>query len=348
MPEEKIKENIKKCARCALCVQNCPIYDIKKDENNTARGLICKLIGYEKKLLTQKEIKKDLKICLMCSKCKSNCPSKVNTTYAFGYKNAYFSPSKISQRLFLSFKLLPLKLIYFFNLLKKKKENKKNNTKIYYFKGCVAKAQHKTTFLDEICANQNFSCCGIPYLSGGDLKNYNKVKEKNIQLIKESSLIVFDCASCKSSVEEYEELSKEQKNKLIFFTDLLKEKKFKLKTNSKFKNKTIVFHKPCHMNQKDFLNIENFLSSIENLNYKKLENPDSCCGFGGRYFIFHPIISSKIALKKALTIKNSKTDYILTSCPSCTIGLRFGQLISKNFKKTIELRDFIETELEKI
>ena len=232
MADEKIKENIKKCARCALCVQNCPIYDIKKDENNTARGLICKLIGYDKNLLTEKEIKKDLKICLMCSKCKSNCPSKVNTTFAFGYKNAYFSPSKFSQRLFLILKLLPLKFLYFFNFFKRKIA-KKNNSKIYYFKGCVSKAQHKTTFLDEIFNEAGFSCCGLPYLSGGDLKNYKKVKEKNIKLIKESSMVIFDCASCKSSVEEYEELNEEQKSKLIFFSDLLKEKKFKLKDNSK-------------------------------------------------------------------------------------------------------------------
>ena len=84
------------------------------------------------------------------------------------------------------------------------------------------------------------------------------------------------------------------------------------------------------------------------MHYKKLENPDSCCGFGGSYFLFHPIISSKIALKKAKTIKNSKTDLILTSCPSCTIGLRYGQIISRNFKKTMELRDFIEKELVEI
>ena len=81
-------------------------------------------------------------------------------------------------------------------------------------------------------------------------------------------------------------------------------------------------------------------------NPKRLENFDSCCGFGGSYFIFHPIISMKIALKKAKAIKKSKADLILTMCPSCTIGLRFGQLISLNFKKTLELRDFIDKETE--
>ena len=347
MPNEKITENIKKCSRCALCVQNCPIYEIKKDENNTARGLICKLLGYEKKLLSEEDIKKDFKICLMCSKCKTNCPSKVDTTFAFGYKNAYFSPSKYSQRLFLGLKLLPLKFLYFTNFFKFKKSPNKNST-IFYFKGCVSKAQHKNTFLDNLLHNPNFSCCGIPYLSGGDLKNYKKVKERNIELIKKSTLVVFDCASCKSSIEDYSELNKEEKNKLIFFNDLLKEKKFKIKDNSKYKNKTIVFHKPCHLSNQDFKNIEAFLSSIKNINYQKLENPDYCCGFGGSYFIFHPIISSKIALKKAFTIKNINPDLILTTCPSCTMGLRYGQIISKQFKKTLELRDFIEQHLEEI
>ena len=100
MLDEEIKKNIIKCSRCALCVQNCPIYEITKDENNTSRGLICKLLGFENKQLQEKEIKKDLKICLNCSKCKTNCPSKIDTSLVFAYKNAKLSPSKISQRIF--------------------------------------------------------------------------------------------------------------------------------------------------------------------------------------------------------------------------------------------------------
>ena len=342
MLNDEIKKNVKKCARCALCVQNCPIYEIKRDENNTARGLICKLLGYEKKYLTETEIKKDLKICLNCSKCETNCPSGVKTTSIFAHKNAILNPSKISQKILLATKLLPIKLLYFINLFKKTPKNNFNSN-VYYFKGCVAHAQHKKTYLDEILFNPIFSCCGLPYLTCGDLKNYNKAKNKNIELIKKASKVIFDCASCKSAIEKYDELNETDKKKLVFITDL--ENKFKLKENSKYKNKIITFHKPCHMNKSDFEKIEIFLSNIDGINYKKLDNFESCCGFGGSYFIYHPIISTKIALKKALTIKKSNADLILSACPSCIMGLRFNQLISFNFKKTLELRDFINNEL---
>ena len=53
MLDESIEKEIKKCSRCALCLQNCPIYEIKKDENNTSRGLICKLNGYQKNILSE-------------------------------------------------------------------------------------------------------------------------------------------------------------------------------------------------------------------------------------------------------------------------------------------------------
>jgi len=345
MLEDEIKKNINKCSRCALCMQNCPIYKIKKDENNTARGLICKLSGYEKKVLSDKEIKKDLKICLNCSKCKSNCPSKVDTNLIFSYKNACFSPSKTSQRLLLALKLLPIKIFYLFNFFKR---NKKSSIKsnILYFKGCVSKAQHKNTFLDNLFYNPDFSCCGIPYFAGGDLKNYNKAKAKNIELIKSANTVIFDCASCKSAVVDYYELSKEDKKKLLFFTNFLKNKKIKLKDNSKYKNKKITFHKPCHLINSDFEQIENILKTIDGINYIRLDEIDSCCGFGGSYFMYHPVISTKIALKKAKTIKNSKADLILSACPSCVMGLRFNQIISFNFKKTLEIRDFIEKECE--
>ena len=69
------------------------------------KNLICKLLGYEKKYLSETEIKKDLKICLNCSKCESNCPSKVKTTNIFAYKNAILNPSKISQRILLATKI---------------------------------------------------------------------------------------------------------------------------------------------------------------------------------------------------------------------------------------------------
>lgn len=341
MLDDEIKKNINKCSRCALCIQNCPIYSVKKDENNTARGLICKLNGYEKGLLTKKEIRRDLKICLECSKCKTNCPSKVDTTKIFSYKNAHLNPSKFSQRVFLGLKLFPMKFLYFINLFKKKKNV--ISSKTLYFKGCVAKSQHKNTYLDSIFSFGDFACCGLPYLSGGDIKNYNKAVKKNVELINSATSVVFDCASCKSAVEEYLELNEENKKKLLFISDFLENKK--LKEDSKYKNKTIVFHKPCHMNKNDFEKIENFLLNLDGIHYKKLQNPDSCCGFGGSYFLFHPIIASKIALKKALTIKNSCADLILTACPSCTLGIRFNQLLSFNFKKTLELRDFIDKEL---
>ena len=343
MLDEDIKNNIKKCSRCALCVQNCPIYDIKKDENNTSRGLICKLLGYENKILNESEIKHDLKICLNCSKCKSNCPSGVDTSYIFAYKNAQLSPSKISQRLFLLIKLLPIKILYFFNFFKKRPKKVKSD--IVYFKGCLARAQHKTTFLDELCSVPDFLCCGLPYLTSGDLKNYNKVKKRNIEIIKKSKSVVFDCASCKSAVMEYPELTQDDKNKLIFFNELL-DKKYKLKNNSKYK--TITFHKPCHLNKSDFFNIEKFLNNIDGIKYIPLKNIEKCCGFGGSYFMFHPIISSLIALKKVDDIKKINPDLILTTCPSCTMGLRYGQIISMQFKKTMELRDFIENELIEI
>ena len=345
MQEDEIIKNLNKCSRCALCLQNCPIFQIKKDENNTARGLICKLLGYEKKYLNENEIKKDLKICLNCSKCKENCPSGVNTSLIFAHKNAKFNPSKISQRLFLMVKLLPIKFLYLLNIFKKIPSKTDIKSNVLYFKGCVAKAQHKTTYLDRIFTFADFLCCGLPYLTSGDIKNYEKAKKRNIQLIKSASKVIFDCASCKKAVFEYEELTEDDKKKLLFLTDFLDDKKIKLKENSKYKNKTVVFHKPCHMDKNDFKKIEKFLSNIKGINYKKLDNPDLCCGFGGSYFIYHPIISTKIVLKKAISIKKSKADLILTACPSCTIGLRYGQIVSFNFKKTLELRDFIEQEL---
>ena len=145
---------------------------------------------------------------------------------------------------------------------------------------------------------------------------------------------------------DYQELDENDKKKLKMFDIDLEFLKYKLK--NKYKNKTIVFHKPCHLSDSDFNKIETFLKNIKEIKYKSLENPNLCCGFGGSYFMFHPFTALKIALKCAHQIKQSKADLILSACPSCTMGLRFSQIISGNFKKTLELRDFIQNELIKI
>lgn len=340
MFEEKIKKEINKCSRCALCLQNCPVFEITKNENNTSRGLICKLNGFEKGELKEDEIKKDFKICLMCEKCKKNCPSKIDTTGIFAYKNAYLNKSKFNQKFVLFLKLLPIKILYFLNFFKIK--NKNPESKTLYFKGCLVKSQHKTTYLDKLFYDPDFSCCGLPYLTSGDFESYKKAKKRNTDLIKSANSVVFDCASCKSCVENYDTLTIEDKKKLKFFTDF---KEYKLKNNSKYKNKIITFHKPCHLSDEDFSKIELILSNLE-INYKKLDDKEACCGFGGSYFLFHPLIALKIASKKIKSIKKTKADLVLTSCPSCTLGLRVSQLIFFNFKKTLELRDFLDKETE--
>ena len=73
------------------------------------------------------------------------------------------------------------------------------------------------------------------------------------KLIKSASKVVFDCASCKSAILDYPELSRNEKNKLIFFDEIL-DKQYKLKSKSKYRK--ITFHKPCHMNRYDFAKIE--------------------------------------------------------------------------------------------
>jgi len=229
----KLKENIKRCSRCALCSQNCPIFNVKKDENNTARGLICKLSGYDKGILKKENLKKGLKICLNCSKCEQNCPSKIETTQVFSYFNALFYPSIFNQKIILFLKFLPVKFLYFINFFKKFfnfSKNTKKDEEILYFKGCMACSQHKITFLDKMFKTPKFICCGLPYLTSGDLKNYNEAKEKNIKLIKNAKLVIFDCASCLSTVKKYGGLDEKDREKLVFFTDLdnISNKKLKL------------------------------------------------------------------------------------------------------------------------
>ena len=59
MLDEEIKKNIIKCSRCALCVQNCPIYEITKDELIIQKGF------FNRKAVNFGQVLNDQFICLL-------------------------------------------------------------------------------------------------------------------------------------------------------------------------------------------------------------------------------------------------------------------------------------------
>lgn len=236
-----------------------------------------------------------------------------------------------------------------------KKGAKANKFKVVYFKGCVNEFINPDSKIatENILAKlgaeilpANFECCGVPFLSAGNLEQYKKQAKFNMsQIPNEFDYFITDCASCQSAFEEYKKVI-EDENSLEKLDKILEKSininEFLAKNVEKItfdKKVSFTFHKPCHLKDMDFL--EKILEKSQNIDYVKMEEFDKCCGFSGEFALKNHVLSEKISKKKAKNAIETKADYILTSCPACKLGLVQGLVENKSVQPVLNLTEFI-------
>lgn len=223
----------------------------------------------------------------------------------------------------------------------------KNSTtiaNIIYFTGCVNEyINPRTKIAVENILNKmsvkiipaNFNCCGVPFLSGGNIEQFRKQAEYNLaQIPDDLDYFLTDCASCQNAFLEYENYIDDEKlleklkkinAKSINVVDFI----LKNTKSIEFAQKTFfTFHKPCHLENIDFLG--EFLKKTKNVEYIEMKDFDKCCGFSGEFAIKNPELSEQISVQKVQNAVETNADYILTSCPACVLGLTQGIIKAKN------------------
>lgn len=209
---------------------------------------------------------------------------------------------------------------------------------VIYFTGCVNEYINPRTknATEKVLAQMGikilptkFQCCGVPFLSNGNVEQFIKQAEFNLkQIPDEFDFFLTDCASCQNAFKEYKNYIEDENllkklDKILEKTISVNEFIIKNIKNIEFSKKTsFTFHKPCHLDNTDFL--EEFLAKSKNVEYIKMKDFDKCCGFSGEFAIKNHEISKQISAQKAKNAIDTKADYILTSCPACILGLNQG------------------------
>ena len=338
-------DEINKCSKCGLCQSVCPIYKITGNDCAVSRGKFIMLEGVLKgDLKYNKTIEKYLDMCLKCGKCKRFCPSGIDVCEIFNVAKYECAKNTLHGKLE---KFIESKLVFglVLNVLKKIKISRnikrKNGLKLVYFKGCVNNIYPKTEkSLKKILKNLNieliekdFECCGLPFLSSGNLERFEEVKKHNAELLDDDfDFVLTDCASCESTLKQYL-----PEKKFISALDLLAKQNIKYKFKSPLR---VTFHKPCHMGNTDFL--VTLLNKCENVEYVEMKDYDECCGFAGSFAVKNPQLSAKMTKAKAENVIATQSDYVLTTCPACLLGLKQGFiLLNKKAPKIMNIVDFL-------
>lgn len=345
------ENDIVKCSKCALCQSVCPVFKLTKNECAVSKGKFVMLDGVIKgKLKLSKTINKYLDMCSKCGKCKEFCPSGIDIVKIFNCakydyaKNNLFSKIIFALQSEFLFDNL-LNLFQSFNklfLLKYSNNNKSYSVQnALYFKGCSNKVFPRNEVALKKIFNQlrinlkdeNFTCCGVPFLSSGNLERYERAKNTNLRIIqnREHDFIITDCASCEDSLKDYDE----NINVVNIVEFLIKQdKKFVFK-----KPLRVTFHKPCHM--KNYENIKKLFGMCENIEYIEMKDYDECCGFSGEFALNNPKIAKQLMKTKAENALSTGADVILTMCPACVIGLNTGLLLNRKKAKVMNIVEFI-------
>ncbi len=342
---EDFADDINKCSKCGLCQSVCPVYKITGNDCAVSRGKFVMLDGVLKgDLKLNKNIEKYLDMCLKCGKCKGFCPSNIDVCEIFNTakyecaKNTFHGKFE---------KLLESRFVFgnFMKLLKRRPRVSSmaadvSVTKLLYFKGCVNNVLPKTeNAFKKICSKlnveiieRNFECCGLPFLSSGNMERFEEVRAHNLKLMDcEYDYILTDCASCESTLRSYG------------CENLINAAEFLASQNIKFKFKKpvkVTFHKPCHLKNDDFL--KTILKKCENVEYIEMQDYDECCGFAGEFAVKNPKISQAISKQKAKNALATGADYILTACPACIMGLHQGFIVAgKKAPKIMNIVEFL-------
>lgn len=344
---EDFEDEINKCSKCGLCQSVCPIYKLTGNDCAVSRGKFIMLDGVLKgNLKLNKTINKYLDLCLKCDKCSNFCPSAIDVCKIFETAKYEYAQNSFWSKFvfFLESKFVFgnfLKLMKIFSDSNKRKKTQTENTnlKLLYFKGCVNNIYPQADkFLHKLFDNSNieiiekdFDCCGLPFLSSGNLERYEEVKAHNLSLMNcEYDYILTDCASCESTLKKY------AKAKFINLGELIAQQNIKFKFEKPIK---VTFHKPCHLANDDFwLKI---IENCENVEYVKMNDYDECCGLSGEFALKNHKIFLALAKQKAKNIVETEADYVVTTCPACVIGLKLGLLGVKKSPKVVSLSDFL-------
>ena len=376
---EDFKDEINKCSKCGLCQSICPIYKLTGNDCAVSRGKFVMLDGVLKgDLKLNKNINKYLDMCLKCGKCKDFCPSSIDVckileTAKYEYaKNTFwgnfvfFLESKLvfgTLSHVLKNILCHAEFVSASQILKQVQDDNFTKIKLLYFKGCVNTIFPQTDkLLHKLFDNSNveiiekdFDCCGLPFLSSGNLERFEEVKKHNLALMdRDFDYILTDCASCESTLKGYfneittsampprNDRSLRANEKSVAIPSFISLGELVANQNIKFKFKKpikVTFHKPCHLADDGFL--LKIIENCENVEYVEMKDYDECCGFAGEFALKNHKLSSEISKQKALNTINTGADYCVTTCPACILGLKQGLFGMKNAPKVLSLSQFL-------
>ena len=312
------------CPSCGLCIDVCPMSEVKDNYKNTAVYFIRNI----RKGKRRRDVKAMTEKCLMCGKCIEVCPlgiESLNIKIAQRNKTYY----KIKS----DFEYLKRLQDYKTTRPQDKAHSSQltaHSQKTLYFAGCMSHltptitrsmkkifeiAKENYEFLDA----EGSICCGRPMMLTGKVKEAKALIDKNTELIKNSGAkrLVLSCPICyKVFKEEYQLEGIEVLHHTQYINDLIENDKLDIDRD----DKRYVYHDPCELGRAFDIYDEprNIIDNIGLLTPGKSDKDMAvCCGGSIGSLTMTLEERDEITKNSIKDLMHNTPDEIVTACPLC-------------------------------
>jgi len=189
-------------------------------------------------------------------------------------------------------------------------------------------------------------CCGIPAISSGDTKTFNRLVRHNLEIFdaEKFDFLVTSCATCTSTIKEiWPMMADKDSGYVMSRVDIIAQKTMDIcqflvskvgLENIKFDDRvdpvTVTYHDPCHLKKTlgVFAEPRSLIKANPGYRLKEMPESDRCCGLGGDFNLQYYELSTNIGKLKLESIKASGCQVVATGCPACM--LQFFDMLSKS------------------
>ena len=316
------------CPSCGLCIDVCPMSEVKDNYKNTAVYFIRNI----RKGKRRRDVKAMTEKCLMCGKCIEVCPLGIeslniktaqrNKTYYkiksdFEYLKSQQTTDNGQQDKALSSQQLS-----------NSATQQLSNSTTLYFAGCMSHltptitrsmkkifeiAKENYEFLDA----EGSICCGRPMMLTGKVNEAKALIDKNTELIKNSGAkrLVLSCPICyRVFKEEYQLEGIEVLHHTQYINDLIENDKLDIDRN----DKRYVYHDPCELGRAFGVYDEprNIIDNIGLLTPGKSDKDMAvCCGGSIGSLTMTLEERDEITKNSIKDLMHNTPDEIVTACP---------------------------------
>lgn len=299
------------CPSCGLCIDVCPMSEVKDNYKNTAVYFIRNI----RKGKRRRDVKHKTEICLMCGKCIEVCPLGIESLNI-----------KKAQRAKTYYKLKS----DFNYLLQVEMPENKSEDKVVYFAGCMSHLTPKITrsmvkIFEQVKENYEFLdadgsiCCGRPMMLTGKVNEAKALIAKNTELIRKSGAkrLVLSCPICyKVFKEEYQLEGIEILHHTQYINELIENERLSVDRSDKH----YVYHDPCELGRAFNVYDEprNIIDNIGLLTPPKSDRDMAvCCGGSIASLTMTMEERDEITANSIKDLMTNHPEEIVTACPLC-------------------------------